>query len=113
MSDEKYNGWANYETWNYALWLDNDQGSYEYWQERAIEAYADAEACDTFTREENATFALRDMLKEEADEFASQNCPGGSSWMADAVNSYLGSVDWQEIAEHYISDVDKEEEETD
>jgi hypothetical protein len=23
-----YNGWSNYETWNVALWLDNEQGTY-------------------------------------------------------------------------------------
>ena len=23
-----YNGWTNYETWNVALWLDNDEQSY-------------------------------------------------------------------------------------
>lgn len=26
MSD--YNGWTNYETWNVALWTDNDEGIY-------------------------------------------------------------------------------------
>jgi len=26
--EEDYNGWANYETWNVALYLDNDEGSY-------------------------------------------------------------------------------------
>ena len=29
MSQE-YNGWTNYETWNVALWLDNDYESYQF-----------------------------------------------------------------------------------
>lgn len=27
-SDNTYNGWANYETWNVALWMQNDQFVY-------------------------------------------------------------------------------------
>lgn len=25
-----YNGWANYETWNVALWAGNDEGAYNF-----------------------------------------------------------------------------------
>ena len=28
MVAESYNGWSNYETWNVALWLQNDFGFY-------------------------------------------------------------------------------------
>ena len=28
IEDTTYNGWTNYETWNVALWLGNDEGMY-------------------------------------------------------------------------------------
>jgi hypothetical protein len=29
LTDTEYNGWTNYETWNVALWLQNDPGLYD------------------------------------------------------------------------------------
>ena len=34
-----YNGWTNYETWNVALWIGNDEGLYRCQQE-TIQIYA-------------------------------------------------------------------------
>ena len=28
MESQKFNGWTNYQTWNVALWLGNDEGLY-------------------------------------------------------------------------------------
>ena len=31
--DTSYNGWENYETWNVALWIGNDEGLYNFARE--------------------------------------------------------------------------------
>lgn len=104
MEKREYNGWHNYETWNVALWFGND--SSQYWDEMATECYERAEADDTFTRAENATFELADAMKE----FVEENTPETVGMYADLLGAALSEVNWHEIAEHYIDEVDKEEE---
>jgi len=104
--EKTYNGWTNYETWAVKLWMDNDQGSDSYWCETAQEIYDEAEADRHFTREERATLNLSDRLKDEHEE--ARPDLGASIW-SDLLGAAMSEVNWHEIAEHYIEDVDKEE----
>ena len=101
-----YNGWRNYETWNVALWIGNEQGSYSYWQDVTQQSWDEAEADTTFTRLENAQIALADRLKEEITESAPDL---GASMFADLLGAALSEVDWHEIAENWLDDVEKTE----
>lgn len=96
---QSYNGWTNYETWNVALWIDNDEGSSRYWDDQADEAikagYGDDESKD------GAKSRLAEQLKQEISEQAPDL---GASCYTDLLNAALGEVDWYEIAEHKIND---------
>jgi len=116
MERKEYNGWTNYETWAVNLWASNDQGSDEYYRETAQDAYDNAEeetradGTVLFTREERATLTLADRLKDEHEERQSE-LTGVTGVFSDLLSAALSEVNWHEIAEHYISDVDKESEE--
>lgn len=100
METKTYNGWTNYETWNCNLWLDND-GSMEYLIERATELVRD-----------DPDSAVYDLAREiecmidEANPIGDQ-----SSMFSDMLSAALREVDYDEIAEHIISDLDLPEEE--
>jgi hypothetical protein len=104
MKEKRHNGWTNYETWNYNLWLESNHGSYSYWTEEAQRHYNELEG-------DEAVSALADQMKDDAGAFAEENMPSQSDWMADAINCYLSEVDFYEIAERYLSDIEEEEEE--
>ena len=103
MSDKRYNGWTNYETWLVSLWADNDEPSYRHHQRLAQQIWDDSEADSTFSREEHATLDLAKSLRtetEDANPFADQP----SLW-ADLMGAALAEVNWHEIAEQLIQDV--------
>ena len=108
-TDKTYNGWTNYETWNVKLWMDNDEGDCNHWQGAAQEAYDEAEASSTFTREEQATLDLSHILKAEYEEGAPDL---GACSYSDLLNAAISEVNWHEIAESLMNDVDKDDEET-
>ncbi len=111
MSDEKgYNGWTNYETWAVALWFDNDQYTHNHCRSMAQDAWDEAEQGKYAwqTREQQALYALTESLKDMVEE--SNPLADSADLYSDLLNAALSEVDWRSIAEHYMDDVDKEEE---
>lgn len=95
MTDSTYNGWTNYETWLVALWLDNSEGAQESTREQARECIEDAEG-----DKDEATYALEQIIKDAHEDYA----PSLDGVYADLLNAALSSVDWREIARHYVDD---------
>lgn len=70
-----YNGWANYETWNVALWIGNDVSAYN-----AARDYARA---------------VPDMSADTAARFCFELFPDGTADMDSPAD--MCKVDWAEI----------------
>jgi hypothetical protein len=98
QTDKTYNGWTNYETWLFNLWHD------DCFTEEAQECYNDAEADDTFSKEENATIKLADSIEAYAEEFTFMDAPE-KGFLADLVTAAMQQINFYEIAEHYINDI--------
>ncbi len=89
MDDKKYNGWANYETWLVALWLDNGQGTQN--EARRI------------VRRATSDYRAADMLKEYVSELVDPE-EKIQGLAADLMNAALSEVEWVEVAQHYQDD---------
>tara|TARA_R100001510_G_C7655208_1_gene214233 strand:- start:4017 stop:4298 length:282 start_codon:yes stop_codon:yes gene_type:complete len=78
MEKKEYNGWYNYETWQCALWLDNDQYLYE--------------AAKFCHNEEELQELVHDHLYEDMKSAA--------SLATDIVNAWMTEVNYREIWEN-------------
>lgn len=106
MTRKEYNGWTNYETWAVNLWMDNEEGSYSYWRERAEEVVKDASGDTIEEKKTEATSTLADEIKDLHEE----GMPEVQGVFADLLNAAMSEVNWYEIAQHLVDDVEVEEE---
>jgi len=109
----KYNGWSNYETWNFKLWLDNDETVHNYIIDeiKKIKAIGyDAEA-----------YEVSNFLKSYIDDnmpnlnvsTRSQSVHGSMSdkngFYLDILNTALRCINTYEVAESYLEDLKEDE----
>lgn len=107
MTDTRYNGWTNYETWAVNLWLSNEQSSADYWADAARDAVDAAPDCkqvlaEIWKSEQAARYSLANRLESEISESSPIS---GSSLYADLMGAALQEVNWAEIAQHMIDDL--------
>jgi len=109
MNRKEYNGWTNYETWVVNLWMDNEEGTYDYWREIAEEIHNDLEdPTNGLTKMEEAIHILADRLKDDHEEKKNdilENANLTSSVWADLLGAVMSEVNWIEISEHLLENV--------
>lgn len=94
-----YNGWTNYETWVVNLWMSNDSGSVDYWDEQSREFLDEADG-----DKDDAAYMLAQRLENDHTDLM----PETVDVFADLLGHALRMVDWREIAHHLIDAVYEE-----
>lgn len=102
-----YEGWANYETWCVSLWLNSEQGSYNYCKELAKSARKlapqDPFVTDKIWTVEQATrYRLADTLEDMIDDGRPDLEEAGM--YSDLLDAALNKVNWHEIAEGFLEE---------
>ena len=91
----KYNGWTNYETWLCNLWFDN----FEFTD--ILDIFDGCEDNDDILN------VIEDYIKDFVNEFVEVSFSPGDShgFIHDMLNSAIETIDFRDIAEHYVDDV--------
>ncbi len=95
MTDKKYNGWTNWETWSFNLHWDDA------FREDATYAHRHSKGT------EDAISQLADMIKDHAEEVIEAEI-SKNIWLQDIVNGYVREINFHEIATHYIEELESE-----
>jgi len=95
MADQTYNGWINWETWNFKLWIDNSEYSYK----AVMHIAEDVEG------RPNAKNDLAKELESLANELCEESLRFETGFFADICNSAIKEVNFNQIAEAYLEEV--------
>ena len=105
----KYNGWTNYETWNFKLWLDNDQDVYNYIIDEIKKIKAIGYDAETYEVSNFLRSYIDDNMPNLNVSTKSQSVHGSMSdkngFYQDILNTALRDINTYEIAESYLEDI--------
>ena len=76
MTDNTYNGWTNYSTWNVALYIQNDEGLYQWAKEyrhHGYESFAETlSECGSQVTPDGVSWTHPELDTEELDEMMAE-----------------------------------------
>tara|TARA_E500000318_G_scaffold97203_1_gene97968 strand:- start:12 stop:425 length:414 start_codon:yes stop_codon:yes gene_type:complete len=96
MTQKRYNGWTNYETWNCKLWLDNEQSIYEMIQDKVDDYFIKSNQSS-----DKVISSLTSFLKSYVESSSPELNP---SMYSDMLNASLREINFYEISKSYIDD---------
>ena len=111
----KYNGWSNFETWNFKLWLDNDQDLHNYIMDE-IKKIKEIGTSHIHEVSEVSNF-LRSYIDDNMPNLnvsAKGQSKYGSmcdknGFYQDILNGGLREINTYEVAESYLEDLKEDE----
>ena len=109
----KYNGWSNYETWNFKLWLDNDESVHNYIINGIKKIKAIGYDAETYEVSNFLRSYIDDNMPNLNVSTKSQSVHGSMSdkngFYQDILNTGLRCINTYEIAESYLEDLKEDE----
>lgn len=94
MDTQKYNGWTNYATWLVSLHFDYLDFTDDVESGVFDDMDADGIRC-------HVASWIQELVESYLDEIVSTN----NCFVLDIMNSTLNDVDWHDIADHYVDDI--------
>ena len=111
----KYNGWSNYETWNFKLWLDNDEDLHNYiiGEIKKIKTIGTSHIHEVSEVSNFLRSYIEDNVPNLNVSTRSQSVHGLMSdkngFYNDILNAALRDINTYEIAESYLEDLEEDE----
>ena len=109
----RYNGWSNYETWNFKLWLDNDETVHNYIINEIKKIKAIGYDAETYEVSNFLRSYIDDNMPNLNVSTRSQSKYGSmcdkQGFYLDILNTALRCINTYEVAESYLEDLKEDE----